>query len=64
MLPQAALPSQDSDSWPRFMIALYRNVVRQRDLCARAKVVRGVLVWRDKNVSTLCLYVRPFFFVA
>lgn len=33
VLPQAALPAKDSDSWPRFMIALYRNVVRQKELC-------------------------------
>lgn len=31
VLPQAALPAQDLDSCPRFMIALYRNVVKQRE---------------------------------
>lgn len=30
VLPQAELPAQDSDSWLRFMIVLYRNVARQR----------------------------------
>lgn len=29
MLPHIALP--DSYSWPRFMIVLYRNVVRQEN---------------------------------
>lgn len=29
------LPAQDSDSWPRFTITLYRNVVRQMKLCAK-----------------------------
>lgn len=29
VLPKVALPGENSDSWSRFMIALYRNVVRQ-----------------------------------